>query len=251
MFEEERNCASSCRGNSAGCPHGRWHNQGQGNYESNKLGVTNTAHVNCNGIKCFDGVWMAFCSKRQAMIGAPIIHTTGFHDVALLAGSSYCLPSTHPFDHHCSTTPSFNSTGNGTSTPVLNSAALVLKGEVAASNGFICKYPRQRSSSPSQLSDCHSWCRYCSSCLRPWRSIWVTLVGHNISDCYVPCLQKSRPTFYSDSGWLHWDNLLCLFDYFVPTMSFQATNELPTRAILSSSISQIHHQSTIITFLPT
>ena len=80
---------------------------------------------------------MAFCGKCQAWSGAPNAHTTGFHDVALLAGSSYCLPSTHPFSRLQSTTPSSNSTGNGTSAPVLNTAASVPKGEVAASNDLI------------------------------------------------------------------------------------------------------------------
>ncbi len=92
--------------------------------------MTNTACTNHNGIKCFYGVWMAFCSKCQAWSGAPNAHTSGFHDVALLAGSSYHLPSTHPFSCHCSTTPSSNSKGNGTSAPVLNTAASVPRGEL-------------------------------------------------------------------------------------------------------------------------
>ncbi len=106
-FEEKRNHASSggCKGE--GHPCGYWHNQGRGNYERNKLGVTNTVCANCNGIQRFDGVWMAFCSKCQAWSGALNAHTTGFHDVALLAGSSYCL-----FSQHHSTTPSSNSFGN-------------------------------------------------------------------------------------------------------------------------------------------
>ncbi len=103
----------------------------------NKLGVTNTAHTNHNGIQCFDGVWMAFCSKCQAWSGALNARTTGFHEVALLAASIYCLPSTNPFSRHHSTTPSFNSIGNGTSAPVLNTAASVPQGEVAASNDLI------------------------------------------------------------------------------------------------------------------
>ena len=80
---------------------------------------------------------MAFCSKFQAWSGAPNAHTTGFHDVALLAGSSYRLPSPHPFSCLQSTTPSSNPTGNGTSAPVLNTAASVPWGEVAASNDLI------------------------------------------------------------------------------------------------------------------
>ncbi len=80
---------------------------------------------------------MAFCSKCQAWSGAPNAHTTGFHDAALLAGSNYRLPSTHPFSCHRSTTPSSNSTGNGTSAPVLNTAAQIPRGEVAASNDLI------------------------------------------------------------------------------------------------------------------
>ncbi len=80
---------------------------------------------------------MAFCSKCQAWSDTPNAHTTGFHDVARLAGSSYCLPSTHPFSCHLSTTPSSNSTGNGTSAPVLNTSASVPQREVAASNDLI------------------------------------------------------------------------------------------------------------------
>ncbi len=99
--------------------------------------MTNTARNNHNGIKCFDGVWMAFCSKCQVWSGTPNAHTTGFLDVALLAGSSFHLPSTHPFSCLQSTTPSSNSTGNGTSAPVLNTAASVSRGEVAASNDLI------------------------------------------------------------------------------------------------------------------
>ncbi len=59
-FKEERDDASGGGGNGGEHPCGGWHNQGQGNYERNKLGVANTAHVNCIGIQCFDGVWMAF-----------------------------------------------------------------------------------------------------------------------------------------------------------------------------------------------
>ncbi len=80
---------------------------------------------------------MAFCSKCQGWSGTLNAHTTGFHDVALLAGSNYRLPSTHPVSHHCTATLSSNSTGNGTSAPVLNTAASVPRGEVAASNDFI------------------------------------------------------------------------------------------------------------------
>ncbi len=99
--------------------------------------MTNTACINHNGIQCLDGVWMAFCSKCQAWSGNLNAHTTGFHDGSLLAGSSYRLPSTHPFSNHQSTTPSANSTGNGTSAPVVNTAALVPRGEVSASNDLI------------------------------------------------------------------------------------------------------------------
>ncbi len=73
---------------------------------------------------------MAYCSKCQAWSGAPNAHTTGFHDAALLAGSNYHLPSTHPFSRHRSTTPFSNSTGNGTSAPVLNTAASVPRGKL-------------------------------------------------------------------------------------------------------------------------
>ncbi len=90
-----------------------------------------------NGIKYFDGVWMAFCGKCQTWSGATNAHTTGFHDAALLAGSNYRLPSTHLFSCYQSTAPSSNSTGNGTSDPVVNTAASVPRGEVAASNDLI------------------------------------------------------------------------------------------------------------------
>ncbi len=80
---------------------------------------------------------MAFCGKCQAWSGTPNAHTTGFHDAALLAGSNYRLPSTHPFKHHQTTTLSSNSTGNRASAPVLNTAASVPKGENAASNDHI------------------------------------------------------------------------------------------------------------------
>ncbi len=71
-FEEERNHASGEGCTGGGRPCGGWHNQDQGNYERKKLGVINIVHTNYNGIKCFDGVWMAFCSKCQAWSGAPI-----------------------------------------------------------------------------------------------------------------------------------------------------------------------------------
>ncbi len=50
-----------------------------------------------NGIQCFDRVWMDFYGKCQAWSGTPNAHNTGFHDVALLAESSYYLCSTHLF----------------------------------------------------------------------------------------------------------------------------------------------------------
>ncbi len=84
-FEEERNHASGGGRTNGGSPCGGRYNEGQGNYEQNKLGVTNTAHTNYNGIQCLDGVWMAFCSKCQAWSGDPNAHTADFHDVALLA----------------------------------------------------------------------------------------------------------------------------------------------------------------------
>ena len=80
---------------------------------------------------------MAYCGKCQAWSGAPNAHTTGFHDAALLAGSNYRLPSTHPFSRHHSATPSSNSNGNGTSAPVFNTEASVPRGDVAASNDLI------------------------------------------------------------------------------------------------------------------
>ncbi len=80
---------------------------------------------------------MAFCGKCQAWSGAPNAHTTDFHDVALSAGSRYWLPSTHPFSCLQSTTPSSTSTGNGTSAPVVNTAASVPRGGNAASNDLI------------------------------------------------------------------------------------------------------------------
>ncbi len=43
----------------------------------------------------------------------------------------------HPFSCHHSAVPSSNSTGNGTSAHVYNTAASVPKGEVAASNDLI------------------------------------------------------------------------------------------------------------------
>ncbi len=91
--------------------------------------MTNTAHTKHNGIKCFDGVWMAYCSKCQAWSGALNAHTTSFHDVTLLAGSSYCLSITHPFSRYQSTTPSSNSTG------ILQ--LQFQRGENAASNDLI------------------------------------------------------------------------------------------------------------------
>ncbi len=77
-----------------------WHHQGSGNYEQNKFGVTNTCHVNHNGVQCFDGVWMVFCGKCQAWSCTTNAHTTDFHDASLSAGSPYCVPSTCPFSHH-------------------------------------------------------------------------------------------------------------------------------------------------------
>ncbi len=80
---------------------------------------------------------MAFCSKCQAWSSTPNAHTTGFHDAALLAGSNYRLPSTHPFSCHHTDTTSSNSNGNGTSAPVVNTTASVPRGEIAASNDLI------------------------------------------------------------------------------------------------------------------
>ncbi len=55
----------------------------------------------------------------------------------VVTGSSYRIPSTHPFSCLQSTTPSSNLTGNGASAPVLNTAASVPRGEFAASNDLI------------------------------------------------------------------------------------------------------------------
>ncbi len=80
--------------------------------------------------------WLFVASVKPG-VALPMPTLQIFDDVALLAGSNYRLPSTHPFSHHCSTTPSSNSTGNGTSAPVLNTAASVPRGEVAASSDLI------------------------------------------------------------------------------------------------------------------
>ncbi len=68
-------------------------------YERNKLGVAITSPVATGG-NCFDGVWMDCYCKYNTKSGAPHVHTTNFHDAAHLAGTSYCLPSTHPSHHH-------------------------------------------------------------------------------------------------------------------------------------------------------
>ncbi len=69
-----------------------------------KIGMTNTSIVSSGGVDCFDGIWMSYYNKCNTCSGTPYAHTTIFHDVALLAGTSHHLPSTHPFHHHCSTT---------------------------------------------------------------------------------------------------------------------------------------------------
>ncbi len=193
---------------------------------------------------------MAFCGKYQAWSGAPNAHTTGFHDVALLAGSNYRLPSTHPFSRHRSTTLSSNSTGNGTSAPVLNTAASVPREEVAASSDLI-------QVSKSKATQILATFRL----PLPIQILQLFLVllekhwGYTCKAWHVWLLRalssKSRPTFFSDSCWLHWNYLLRLFDYSVPIISYQATNEPPPTVTLSSSTLSIHHQSTIITHLPT
>ncbi len=74
---------------------------------------------------------MAYCEICQAWSHAPNDHTTGFHDAALLSGTSYCLPSTHLFRHHCTLTPtSTTPNGHGTSAPVLNISASVPGGGI-------------------------------------------------------------------------------------------------------------------------
>ncbi len=76
---------------------------------------------------------MAFYCKCNTWSGAPHAHTTYFHDAALLAGTSYHLPSTHPFHHHCSTI----NNSIETSAPVLNTTASVPGGGTATNHNLI------------------------------------------------------------------------------------------------------------------
>ncbi len=62
-FEDEKNHTSGggCTGGGHPCC-GR-HNQGQGNYEQNNIGVANTALHSV--IQCPDGVWMAYLASDR------------------------------------------------------------------------------------------------------------------------------------------------------------------------------------------
>ncbi len=75
-FWEEKNCWTG-NGHSGGWhPCGGYNNQGHGNYEQNKLGVTNTACLANNGGHCFDVIWMAFCGKYNTLSNTSNAHTT-------------------------------------------------------------------------------------------------------------------------------------------------------------------------------
>ncbi len=133
---------------------------------------------------------MAFFSKCQTWNGAPNAHTTGFHDVAFLVGSSYRLPSTHPFSRHRSTTPSSNSTSNGTSAPVLNTAASVPRGEVAASNGLI--QVSNSNATPFKIFRLPLLVKILQLLLALFEKLWVKLVGRSMP----PVFQiQANPSF--------------------------------------------------------
>ncbi len=76
---------------------------------------------------------MAYCGKCNTWGGANHAHITNFHNAALLSGTSYHLPSTHPFHHHHST----KNISIGTSAPALNTADTVPGGGIATNNDLI------------------------------------------------------------------------------------------------------------------
>ncbi len=76
---------------------------------------------------------MANCGKCNTWSGFPNALTTGFHDVALLAGTNYCLPTTHSLHHHCSS----NNSHVGTSAPVVNTEVSVPGEGLSANDDFI------------------------------------------------------------------------------------------------------------------
>ncbi len=118
--------------------------------------------------------------------------------------------------------------------------------------GSCCKqwsYPSlqvQGYSSPLQFSDFHSWCRYCSSCWRSWRSIGVKLVGRNISGYYMPVLPNLDPpsfltTHFGFIGiilctcWIIW----CILFHFNTPMTYQQDSSYHHQSFQSI----INHQS--------
>ncbi len=76
---------------------------------------------------------MAYCGKYNTWSGIPHAHTANFHDAALWAGTSYCLLSTNPFHHPCST----KNNSIGTLAPFLNTTASVQGGVIATYNHLI------------------------------------------------------------------------------------------------------------------
>ncbi len=103
-------------------PCGCQNNQDHANYEENKLGMTYT-----------DGIWIAYCGKCNTWSCTSNAHNTDLHDAALLAGASYHLPTTYPFNHHCSS----NNNDIGTLAPVVNITASVKGRGIAANDDFI------------------------------------------------------------------------------------------------------------------
>ncbi len=81
---------------------------------------------------------MVHYEKCQAWSCTPDAHMTGFHDAALLAGTSYHLPSTPPFNHYfCSTFVSSTSNATGPLAPVLRTAVSDSGGGMATKNDLI------------------------------------------------------------------------------------------------------------------
>ncbi len=190
---------------------------------------------------------MTYCGKCNTWNGVPYAHTTTFHDATLLAGTSYYLSTTHQFHHHHST----NNKSIGTSAPVLNTAASVSGGGIATNNALIqvskskatqvlCTF---QTSTPdgddAALADALG------------EALELTLSGVACPVAMNPFLQTqtppfydivyldamstfsiSRPAFFSESLWCHWNPSMCLLCGLVHSILFQVTNEVQTRSSL-------------------
>ncbi len=113
----------------------------------------------------FQEQWICKCRNRS---GTSHAFTTGFHDIAIAAGYSCYLPSTHPFHTHCDCNLFWPMTQIIGLQNQFWLQLLLFKRAGQPPTVISYKFQGPRPLKSFALSDLHSWCSDCSHFQNPW-----------------------------------------------------------------------------------